>query len=203
MIKLYDSKLSGNAWKVRLLLRHLDIPFERMTLNLAEGLHKKPEFACRNRFQRIPVVELADGSHLSESGAILLYFADGTELLPKAPAARAAVIAWLFYEQGDLGRFLAYPRFYAMTGQTQSQADLIAHYHQIATAAFAPVEKTLTEHHWLNGDALSAADFALYPYIRLSPEGGFDLSAWPGVQAWLARFEALPAYEPLVSETRQ
>jgi len=203
MIKLYDSRLSGNAWKVRLLLRHLDIPFERVTLNLAEGLHKTPDFESRNRFQRIPVVGLPDGSHLTESGAILLHFAEGTELLPKSAAARAAVTAWMFYEQGDLGRFLAYPRFYAMTGQTEAHIDVIAHYHGIATAAFAPVEKALGDHDWLHADGLSAADFALYPYIRLSPEGGFDLSAWPRVQAWLARFEALPTYEPLVPEMVQ
>ncbi|MVA22072.1 glutathione S-transferase family protein [Agrobacterium vitis] len=200
MIKLYDSKLSGNAWKIRLLLRHLGIPFERTTLNLADGHQKTPDFENRNRFQRIPVVELPHGEHLAESGAILLHFAEGTELLPKSRFARATVTGWLFYEQADLGRFLAYPRFYAMTGQTDTQADVIAHYHSIAATALAPVEKALGEQNWLHEEGLSAADFALYPYIRLSPEGGFDLSAWPRVQDWLARFEALPAYEALVPE---
>lgn len=200
MIKLYDSRLSGNAWKVRLLLRHLGVPFERVTLDLSKGPHKTAEFEARNRFRRIPVVELPDGRHLAESGAILLYFAEGTHLLPQDALERAAVAAWLFYEQGDLGRFLAYPRFYAMTGQTEAKADEIQHYRAIATAALAPVEQALGDGGWLHPEGLSAADFALYPYIRLAPEGGLDLSAWPAVEAWLARFEALPAYEPLVAE---
>ncbi|WP_179784405.1 glutathione binding-like protein [Rhizobium sp. AN6A] len=80
---------------------------------------------------------------------------------------------------------------------------MISHYHGIVAAALAPVERALGEHQWLHDHGLSAADFALYPYIRLSPEGGFDLSTWPNVQAWIARFEALPAYEALVAGGQQ
>lgn len=200
MIKLYDSKLSGNAWKIRLLLLNLGIPFERVTINLAEGLHKTPEFSVKNRFKRIPVIELEDGTYLSESNAILLFFADKSSLLPADPITRAAVIAWLFYDQGDLSRFLAYPRFFAMTGQTEKQADVISHYKTIAATAFAPVEDALSKHNWIAGDALSVADFALYPYIRLAPEGGYDFTDMPAIRSWLARFEALPAYQPLVPE---
>ncbi|MGV1768351.1 glutathione S-transferase family protein [Rhizobium rhizogenes] len=202
MIKLYDSKLSGNAWKVRLLLRHLGIPFERVTLNLAEGTHKSPEFSTRNPFQRIPVVELGDGSHLCESGAILLYFGEQTSLLPSDPVDRAGVTAWLFYDQGDLSRFLAYPRFFAMIGQTEKQAALISQYKAIGEPALVPLEKALSDRPWLAGAQLSVADFALYPYIKLAPQGGYDLTGLPAIQAWLLRFEALPAYEPLVPETQ-
>jgi glutathione S-transferase len=199
MIKLYDSKLSGNAWKVRLLLRHLGIPFERQTMNLAEGLQKSPAFTARNRFQRIPVVELEDGRHLTESAAILLYFAESTPLLPQDAVARAEVSAWMFYEQADLLRFLAYPRFFKMTGQSESKADVIAHYREIAEAALTPVERALSDATWLYGTSLTVADFDLYPYIRLAPEGGYELARWPAIAAWLARFEGLPAYEPLVA----
>lgn len=199
MIKLYDSKLSGNAWKVRLLLRHLGIPFERQTMNLAEGLQKSTAFAARNRFKRIPVVELEDGRHLTESAAILLYFAEGTALLPQDAVACAEVHAWMFYEQADLLRFLAFPRFFKMTGQCDAKADVIAHYREIAEAALAPVEQALTDAAWLHGDAPTVADFDLYPYIRLAPEGGYELARWPAIAAWLSRFESLPGYEPLVA----
>jgi glutathione S-transferase len=200
MIKLYDSRLSGNSWKVRLLLRHLGVPFRRETLNLAEGSHKTPDFTVRNRFRRIPVVELEDGCHLAESAAILLYFAEGTPLMPPDPLERAKVTAWLFYEQADLMRFLAFPRFYAMTGQSAAKADVIAHYRELGEAALAPLEMVLDEHDWLHGATPCVADFGLYPYIRLSTEGGYDLAQWPAICRWLARFEALPGYEPLVPE---
>ena len=202
MIKLYDSKLSGNSWKVRLCLRHLDIPFERVTLSLAEGPHRTDAFAARNRFRRVPVVELEDGRHLAESNAILLSFADGTSLLPVDPVERAAVTAWLFYEQADLLRFLAYPRFYAMTGQSESFADVIAHYRPLGEAGLDVVEKALEGAAWLHGGVPSVADFALYPYIRLSSEGGYALARRPTINEWMARFEALPGYEPLVPGTQ-
>jgi glutathione S-transferase len=198
MIKLYDSRLSGNSWKVRLLLRHLGVPFQRETMNLAEGSHKTPDFTARNRFQRIPVVELEDGCYLVESAAILLYFAEGTPLIPSEPVERAKVTAWLFYEQADLMRFLAFPRFYAMTGQSEAKAGVIAHYRELGEAALAPLERALDEHGWLHGDTPSVADFGLYPYIRLSTEGGYDLAQWSAICGWLTRFEALPGYESLV-----
>ena len=128
MITLYDSRLSGNSWKVRLVLRHLGIPFRRVTL------------------------ALADGRHLVESGAILLHLAEGTALLPADAVARAAVTAWLFYDQGDLARFLAYPRFYAMTGQAAAQAEVIAHYHGLADLAMQPVAEALDAGPWLAGE---------------------------------------------------
>ena len=203
MIKLFDSKLSGNSWKVRLCLRYLGIPFQRVTLNLAEGLQKTDAFAARNRFRRVPVVELEDGRNLIESNAILLYFADGTSLLPSDAVERAAATAWLFYEQADLLRFLAFPRFYANTGQSEAFADVIAHYRSLGDASLDAVERKLDGARWLHGDAPSVADFALYPYIRLSPEGGYALSDRSAINAWMGRFEALPGYEPLVPASRR
>lgn len=202
MIKLYDSKLSGNAWKVRLCLRHLAIPFQRMTVNLAEGSHRNEAFAARNRFRRVPVIELEDGRHLAESNAILLYLADGTSLLPIDAVERASVTAWLFYEQADLLRFLAYPRFYANTGQSEAFADVIAHYRSLGEAGLDVVEHSLEGGGWLHGDGPSVADFALYPYVRLSPEGGYALAGRPAIGAWMARFEALSGYEPLVPDAQ-
>lgn len=203
MITLYDSKLSGNAWKVRLCLRHLNIPFQRVTLDLAEGTHKSSAFAARNRFQRVPVVEFDDSRHLAESNAMLLFFSEGTSLLPIDAVERAIVTAWLFYEQADLLRFLAYPRFYANTGQSETFADEIAHYRYIGEAGLDVVERTLENAGWLHGSGPTVADFALYPYIRLSPEGGYTLAGRPAINAWMARFESLPGYEPLVPAAQQ
>ncbi|MBA2933542.1 glutathione S-transferase family protein [Sphingomonas sp. CGMCC 1.13654] len=198
MLKLHDSRLSGNAWKIRLLFAHLGIAYERVTLNLAEGPHKAPGFVAVNRFHRIPVVETEDGEFLVESCAILLHFADGTPLLPASGPDRAAAIEWLFYEQSDLARFLTYPRFFAMTGQAERQATVIAHYRNILADALRPVERALERGAWLLGDDVVVADFALYPYLKLSPEGGLDLAPWPAIRAWFDRFESLPRYEPLL-----
>lgn len=200
MIKLYDSKLSGNAWKIRLMLRYLGVPFVRETFNLGQENppHKTAGFAALNRFRRVPVVTLNDGRHLAESNAILLYFAEGTSLLPEDNFDRAAVVAWLMYEQADLLRFLAFPRFYMNSGQGEAKADVIGHYRSIGEAALAPVEAALEAQDWLHGAQLTVADFALYPYLKVAPEGGYDLSRWPALCRWMTQVEALPGYEPLI-----
>lgn len=98
MIKLYDSRLSGNAWKIRILLGNLGIPVERVTYALPEGKTYTPEFLAKNPLGKVPVVELDDGQTLFESNAILFYFADGTPFLPTDRLTRARVMQWMFFE---------------------------------------------------------------------------------------------------------
>lgn len=198
MIKLYDSKLSGNAWKIRLLLNFLQIPYNRETLNLAEGKHKEEGFKKINPFARIPVIELPDGRTLNESNAILLYFAEGSALLPADPVLRSKNHAWLFFEQADLMRFLAYPRFYNMIGQQEKFADVISHYMALGKTGLNQVNDALEKNSWVAGDSLSVADFSLYPYISLAEEGGYQLSDWPAIQRWISEFKDIPGYEALV-----
>lgn len=200
MIKLYDTKLSGNAWKVRLVLRHLGLDFERETLSLPAGDQRTAAFTALNSFQRVPVLVMDDGTTLRESGAILLALAQGTRLMPESENLRQDVMAWMFFEQADLTRFLAYPRFFAMTGQVEAQADVVSHYHSLAHTGLQHVDNALADRIWITGDLLSVADFALYPYIKLGPEGGFDLSGYDNVRAWMDRFEKVEGFEPLVPE---
>ena len=70
MLRLYDSRYSGNSWKIRILLNQLKRPFERYTLDLESGETKSDEFYGLNRFSRIPVLQLEDGRTVVESAAI-------------------------------------------------------------------------------------------------------------------------------------
>ena len=94
MLRLHDSASSGNAYKVRLLLTQLGIPFERIEYDIDHGATRTPEFLrSKNANGRVPVLELDDGRCLAESNAIICYLAEGTPLLPRrqqrALAARA------------------------------------------------------------------------------------------------------------------
>ena len=88
MYRLYDSRLSGNAWKVRILLRQLDLPFERVTLDLAKGATTDLAFRAKSRFWRAPVLEFEDRRTLVESCAIPLYLAEGAPMPPDDPFLR-------------------------------------------------------------------------------------------------------------------
>src|SRR5579871_6602673 len=105
MLRLHDSASSGNAYKVRLLLTQLGIPFERLEYDIDHGATRTPEFLrAKNPNGRVPVLELPDGRCLAESNAILWYLAEGTPFLPTAGGEegrwqRAQVQQWLFFEQ--------------------------------------------------------------------------------------------------------
>lgn len=200
MVRLYDSRLSGNAWKVRILLKQLGIPFERVSLDLAKGEAKEAGFRAKSRFARVPVLELGDGRTLVESGAIMLYLAHGSELLPDDPYLRSEVTSWLFFEQADLVRALGYPRFYRLRGIAEQMASKIAFFQEIGYQALEKLDAWLTTHDWLVDGRYTLADLGVFPYVSMASEGGYEMTRFAATEAWLARVKARPGWVPLIEE---
>lgn len=199
MIRLYDSRLSGNAWKVRLLFKHLGVRYERRTLDLAKGEARTPEMLAHNPLGRIPFVVLGDGRALFESNAILLHFAEGTPLLPVDPYRRAQVYQWMFFEQYDHVRPLARARFLITVTRKAAEApEEVAALQAMGRKALEAMERHLGSRPFFVGERISAADYALFPYTSMAPEGGYDLAPYPAVRAWIERMRAEPGYEPLL-----
>src|SRR3954469_15643551 len=114
-MRLYDHPASANCMKARILLRQLELPFEAVTVDLFARETRTPEHMARNPDGRVPVLELDSGATLPEAGAILLYLAAGTALLPDDRLERARVHQWLFFEQNQLEAQLAAARFIVLT----------------------------------------------------------------------------------------
>ncbi|MGE8626869.1 glutathione S-transferase family protein [Achromobacter denitrificans] len=193
MTILYDSRNSGNGWKIRQLLSLLGLPYERRILNLAAGESRTPEFLAINPQARVPVLREADGLVLRESNAILAHLAQGTPYLPGARAARAEVMQWLFFEQFDHLRNFARPRFLVSIARSAAadSPEVLALREQ-GVKALAVMEAHLAGRDYLAGGAYTIADIALYPYTRLSPMGGYDLQPYPQVRRWLEHIAARP-----------
>jgi glutathione S-transferase len=200
MLRLYDSRLSGNAWKVRILLTQLGIAFERVTLDLAKGAAAEPAFRAKSRFSRVPVLELEDGRTVVESAAIMLYLAEGSPLLPDDRYLRAEVTSWLTFEQADLLRALALPRFYNMRGIADQMASRIADFQEGAYVALGKVDDWLSTQDWLVDNRYTIADIGMFGYVAMAPPGGYDMTRFPAIGAWLARVKAQPGWVPLVKE---
>jgi glutathione S-transferase len=200
MLRLYDSLYSGNAWKVRILLNQLNIPFERVTLDLAKGETKTPAFLAKGRFARVPVLELEDGRTLVESAAILLYLAEGSALLPGDPYLRAEITSWLAFEQADLLRALALPRFYHLRGIADRMAAKIADFQEFGHVGLAKLAAHLERRNWLVADRYTIADLGVFPYVAMAPQGGYDLARLPSIRPWLERVKAQPGWVPLLEE---
>ncbi len=194
-LTLYDSAISGNAYKVRLLLAQLGIPIRRVEFSVDDGSTRTAEFLKRNPNGRVPTIELADGSHLWESDAILYYFAEGTRFWPAEKRLRAQALQWMFFEQYSHEPFIAVVRHWVAhlgrTPQNEPQLpDKIARGYQ----ALGVMESHLKHNDFFAGPAYSIADIALYAYTHVAHEGGFDLARYPGITAWLARVAAQPGH---------
>src|SRR4029078_5329733 len=121
---LYDSPVSGNCYKVRLLLAHLGIPYERRTMDVIDRSSRREVLGELNPFLRVPTLVLDDGRALGESGAILWYFGEGTRFVPDDPYLRAPGLPWMVFESYDHEPTIAVARFWlASSGRPESAQD--------------------------------------------------------------------------------
>ena len=191
-MKLYDSAVSANCYKVRLLLAQLGVPYERVPVDIFAGEAQTDEHLRRNPAGRTPVLELDSGEHLPESGAILLYLAEGTPLLPDDPVERARVTGWLFFEQNLLEPNIGTGRFWLHTGRAEGHDELLERWRSMGRSALEVLERGLASSDFLLGERYSVADIGLYAYTHVAPDFGLDLG--PAGRAWLGRVEATPGF---------
>ena len=109
---LYDSPVSGNCYKVRLLLAKLGLEVERITVSVSDRSNRPELLGDLNPALRVPTIVLDDGRSLGESGAIMWWFGEGTELVPDDRFERSQMLQWMFFEQYDHEPNLAVARFW-------------------------------------------------------------------------------------------
>ena len=193
-MRLYDSPVSANCYKVRLLAANLGLELERVPVDIFTGEAGTDEHLARNPAGRTPVLELDSGEHLPESGAILLFLAEGTPLLPTDPYERARAAAWIFFEQNLLEPNIGTGRFWLLTGRAAGNEALLERWRDMGEKALDVLERQLAATPFLLGESYSVADIALYAYTHVAPELGLDLGRFPAVTAWLRRVEEQPGY---------
>jgi glutathione S-transferase len=193
---LYDNPASGNCYKVRLLLAQLGLEYERRKLDVVDRSNRKAVLGDLNPGLRVPTLVLDDGRPLGESGAILWYLADGTELVPADPYERAQVLQWMFFEQYSHEPYVAVPRFWLTKG-IDVDPETLAERQRVGYLAFDALEGHLTGREYLVGGSYSIADVALNAYTHVAGEGGFDLAPYPAIRAWLDRVAAQPGHVPI------
>lgn len=195
IIKLYDFLPSGNSYKVRLLLTQMGMPFERVDINILKGESRTPEFLSKNPNGEIPVLELDIGKYLAESNAILVYLSEGTEFLPYDRFLRAQVLQWLFFEQSSHQPFIAKSRFWlSILGRPEEYRTAIEEQREPGYAALKVMENHLTTHEFFVSERYTIADIALFAYTHVAHEGGFDLTNFPAIKAWIKRVKSQSRY---------
>jgi len=199
--RLYDYLPSGNGYKVRLVLKHLGLPYELVELDIKTGASRTPEFLARNPNGRIPVLEVPGRGCLAESHAILGFLAEGTALVPGDPFDRARMWQWLCFEQYELEPNLATARFWlrSLGKSPEELGEKLVEKLAKGRAALAVLEHGLAGREFLVGDRYSLADVALYAYTHVVPEAGVSLEPYPSIRAWLACVERQPGWPPITA----
>jgi glutathione S-transferase len=191
-MRLFDYPLSGNGYKVRLLLAHLGRPYTYVPLDILKGETRTASFLEKNPNGRIPLVELDDGRYLAESNAILFWLSQNSPYWPENAFEQAQVLQWLFFEQYSHEPNIATARFWLANKKIESPFDseLLRQKQIQGRAALEVMERHLSKHQFFVGERYSIADIALYAYTHLANEGGFDLEPFGALRDWLARVRA-------------
>jgi glutathione S-transferase len=198
-VLLYNSQVSGNCYKVRLLLAHLGVEYDRQELSVADRSNRPEVLGGLNPALRVPTLILDDGRALGESGAIIWFFGEGTRFVPDDPYERAQVLQWMFFEQYDHEPAIAVVRFWlAYSGRPREDfADRLDERLAAGHRALDALERHLDGRSWLVGDGMTLADIALYAYTHVAGEGGFELDRYPAIGAWLERVANEPGHVPI------
>lgn len=193
---LYNSQVSGNCYKVRLLFAHLGIAYERAELSVVDRSNRPEVLGGLNPALRVPTLVLDDGRTLAESNAIIHYFAEGTDYLPADRFEHAQVLQWLF-EQYDHEPYIANVRFWVSFSASPPPAEEIEARRAGGYRALDALDAQLAENDFLVAGRYTIADIALYAYTHVAPEGGFELERYPHIRAWLERVAAEPGHVPI------
>lgn len=187
-VTVYGDSRSGNCWKVRWVAERLSIPFEWKEVDVTSGYTRTAEFLSINPAGQVPCLVRQDGRTLAQSAAIMLYLAEGSDLIPADPFDRAKMMEWLYWEQYSHEPAIAVRRYQkAFLNKRDDEIDPFLM--NKGRRALGVMELRLVARDYFVTDAMTLADIALYAYTHVAGEGGFDLEDFPAVRAWLHRVE--------------
>jgi glutathione S-transferase len=197
-MKVYGDAQSGNCYKIQLVMALLDLPYEWIDVNILAGDTHTAAFLQKNPNGKIPTLELDDGRCLSESNDIINYLAKDSSLIPQDPFEAAKVQQWQFFEQYSHEPYIAVARFIEKyLGLPDERKAEYEAKKEGGYKALKVMEQQLESTDFLVGNSITTADIALFAYTHVAHEGGFDLSDYPAVTAWIDRIQSLPNFRML------
>jgi glutathione S-transferase len=200
MITVHGMRVSGNCYKVQLLLELLGKPYRWVEVDSAGGATRRPEFLALNPNGKVPLVVFDDGRRLAESNAILFHLAEGSPLLAADAWQRALTLQWLFFEQYSHEPCIAVARFIrGWTPPDSPRRVELPLLRERGRKALQVMQGHLADSPWFSGEDFGIADIALYAYTHNAGDGGYDLAGYPAIVDWLLRIEAQPGFVPMAA----
>jgi glutathione S-transferase len=199
-MKLYFSP-GACALHPQIALRETGLDFELVRVDLrAHKLQDGTDFYSINPKGYVPLLELADGTRLTEGAIIDQFVADknpGTKILPAVGTMeRVRVQEWLHFIATELHK-----QFSPLFNPQLSDDDKSAARKKLGNR-FDYIERELGKKSFLMGDQFTVADGYLFNMLRWTQFTGIDLSNWPGLSAYSARLEARPSVKASLEAER-
>jgi glutathione S-transferase len=160
MLRIYGDSISGNCLKVKWTADCLGLSHAWIETDVLKGESRTADYLAMNPAGQVPLAVLEDGRPLAQSNAIMLYLAEGSELVPVDPFLRAKMMEWLFWEQYSHEPYVAVARF-QMRYLGKSAAELEPRIVERGRAALALLDRALEGRAFLVGEGLTLADIAL------------------------------------------
>ena len=194
-MKIYGDVYSGNCYKLKLICALLAIEHEWIPVDILKGDTRSEKFLALNPNGQIPVCVTAGGDVLTESNAILYYLAQDSQYWPRDRLAQTRILEWQFFEQYSHEPTIAVARFIRLyQGMPEDRKDEYQAKLKAGYRVLGLMEQHLTNNIFLVGDSCSIADISLFAYTHVAPEGGFELSNFPAIEAWIARIQSLQGF---------
>lgn len=204
MYRVYGDRLSGNCYKISLLMALLNIEYDWQDIDILADETHSLSFKAMNQNAKIPVLQINTSEFLYESNAILNYLAEDSAFLPCSKIARGKVLQWQFFEQYSHEPYIAVARYInKYLGLPKERLDEYNAKQEGGHKALAVMEDQLSNTAFLVGDTPTIADISLYAYTHVAHEGGFSLTRYPHIEAWIRSIEALPNYVAMNSSSHQ
>ena len=201
MIELYDYELSGNCYKIRLMLSVLNIEYKSNNIEFYPSEeHKSDDFLKINPLGQLPVIS-DNGFVLRDAQAILIYLStkydkNGSWYPTNDPKKVGMISQWLAFADSITGSASA-ARLHDTFFYTNFDIEK-------CRATAHSLFRILDEHlyfqeqlgnSWVcEGKTPTIADIACFPYVVLSEEGGVSRISYPAIRRWIDRFKRIEGF---------
>ncbi|GHU28634.1 glutathione S-transferase [Betaproteobacteria bacterium] len=196
---LYVTGGSGNSIKPMLVKHQLKLELDVRFVDVLAGETRRKPFIGINPLGVVPFLVLPDGTGIGESNAIAWYLAEGSRLMPTEALHRAQAVQWMIFEQIRLEPNISPARFFSFVLPDQEAAHEkdFPVWRENGNKALNHLNAHLAKHDFVTDAGYSVADIGVFGYTHMAEQGGFDLSRYPAVTAWIERVKGTPDYAPV------
>jgi len=198
-MKVYDFPYAPNPQKLRVYLAEKGLNIEKVTVNIIRGENRTPEFLSKNPMGSLPVLELDDGTCLTESLAIIEYFEDlypDPNMIGETPLERARVRELeRLAEMSILSRVARYFFHKSPYFASFNQVSEIAEYAiQGLPNALAIMDNSIGQNEFVAGSNPSIADCTLFAAFEHAKRAKLELlESYNNLSRWYNSFITRPS----------